>query len=307
MPEISPTSQTPTSQASSSHPAPAASALKPPSASALAPMLSIEGLFKTFHAGTPNEVRALRGVNLAIEEGSFVVVIGTNGSGKSTLLNAAAGTFFPDSGRILLDGRDVTRWPEHKRARRIGRVFQNPFSGTAPGMSVAENLALAAKRASGRGFGWALGAERRRAFHERVRSLNMGLEDRLGNEIGSLSGGQRQALTLLMATWVRPKLLLLDEHTAALDPKSADQVIRLTHEIVSRDRLTTLMVTHSMHQAVNLGDRLIMMHRGEIIHDIRGTEKRCLRVNELLARFDEVRRMDQLDPSAAEMLRAAYV
>ena len=270
-------------------------------------MLEIQSIAKTFNPGTLNEVRALQGVDLTIQEGSFVVVIGTNGSGKSTLLNAVAGTFLVDTGTIHLAGTEVTRWPEHRRATLIGRVFQNPFSGTAPHMSIAENLALAARRGYRRGLGWALRRNFTNQLGERVRRLGMGLEGRLNNAIGSLSGGQRQALTLLMATWLKPKLLLLDEHTAALDPKSADQVIRLSEEIISRDQLTTLMVTHSMQQAVNLGDRLIMMHRGRIIHDLQGAEKRRLRVDDLLARFEEVRRGELLDETAAEMLRRAYV
>ena len=270
-------------------------------------MLDIRRIFKTFNPQTPNEVRALQGVDLCIEEGSFVIVIGGNGSGKSTLLNAVAGTFFVDSGSLIMDGADVTSWPEHRRASMIGRVFQNPFSGTAPSMTIAENLALAARRGKSRGLAWALGSKVRDEFRDRVRRLNMRLEDRLDNAIGSLSGGQRQALTLLMATWIKPRLLLLDEHTAALDPKSADQVIALSEEIVARDRLTTLMVTHSMQQAAHLGDRLVMMHRGTVLHDFRGAEKRRLRADELLARFEDVRRADQLDESAAEMLRRLYV
>lgn len=270
-------------------------------------MLETRSLTVTFHAGTPNEVRALAGVDFDLAEGSFTVVIGTNGSGKSTLLNCIAGAIPLDGGSIKLDGHDITRWPEYRRAKFIGRVFQNPFSGTGPNMTIAENLALAAKRGSRRGFGWALPPGLKRTFSEKVRSLGIGMEERLDNEIGTLSGGQRQALTLLMATLVKPRLLLLDEHTAALDPKTANQVIRLTHEIVSRDRLTTIMVTHSMQQAVNLGDRLVMMHRGQIIHDISGTEKHRLRVEDLLDRFEDVRRSEQLDPSAAEMLRAEYV
>lgn len=270
-------------------------------------MLSVQQVRKTFNPGTPNEVRSLQGVDLTLEEGSFVIIIGTNGSGKSTLLNAVAGTFLVDSGAILLAGRDVTSWPEHRRAGMIGRVFQNPFSGTAPNLSIAENLALAARRGLGRGLTWALNRKLRTEMRETVRSLGMGLEDRLDNIIGSLSGGQRQALTLLMATWLKPKLLLLDEHTAALDPKSADQVIHLSDRIIQRDQLTTLMVTHSMQQAVNLGDRLIMMHRGQILHDFQGAEKRRLRVNDLLGRFEEVRRADLLDEPAAEMLRRLYV
>ena len=270
-------------------------------------MLEVRGIAKTFNAGTPNEVRALQGVDLGIEAGAFVIVIGGNGSGKSTLLNAVAGTFPVDAGTIGLDGHELTRWPEHQRAKLIGRVFQNPFTGTAPDLTIAENIALAARRGRRRGLGWALGGRFRREMRERVRRLGMGLEDRLDNPIGALSGGQRQALTLLMATWVEPRLLLLDEHTAALDPKSADQIIRLSEEVIARDRLTTLMVTHSMHQAANLGDRLIMMYRGRIIHDFRGAEKRRLRVDDLLARFEEVRRGEQLDESAAALLRRTYV
>lgn len=269
-------------------------------------MLEMRQLFKTFNAGTANELRALQGIDLAIEPGSFVIIVGTNGSGKSTLLNAIAGSFPVDAGSICIDGVDVTAWPEHRRAALIGRVFQNPFSGTAPSMTIAENLVLATRRGQARGLGWALPSRTRGDLRERVRWLNMGLEDRLDDPIGSLSGGQRQALTLLMASWVKPKLLLLDEHTAALDPKSADQVIGLSQEIVSRDRLTTLTVTHSMTQATHLGDRLVMMHRGRVIHDFRDAEKRRLRVEDLLARFEEVRRAEQLDETAAEMLRQMY-
>ncbi len=270
-------------------------------------MLEVQGAYKTFHAGTPNEVRALRGISLSIDEGSFVIVIGTNGSGKSTLLNAVAGGFLLDAGKLILAGNDVTTWPEHQRASLIGRVFQNPFSGTAPSMSIAENLALAARRGQQRGLGLALRRSALDEFRDRVRSLNMGLEGRLENPIGTLSGGQRQALTLLMASWIKPKLLLLDEHTAALDPRSADQVIQLSEEIIARDKLTALMVTHSMQQATNLGDRLVMMHRGQVIHDFRGAEKRRLRADDLLNRFEEVRRAEQLDESAAEMLQRLYV
>lgn len=270
-------------------------------------MLEIENIRKIFNEGTPNEVRALQGVDLHIEPGSFVVVIGTNGSGKSTLLNAVAGTFLVDSGRLRIDGQDVTRWPEHRRAKLIGRVFQNPFSGTAPNLSIAENLALASRRGLGRGLGLALRRSLRTRMVEDIRQLNMRLEDRLDNAIGSLSGGQRQALTLLMATWRTPKLLLLDEHTAALDPKSADQVAALSERIIGRDHLTALMVTHSMQQAANLGDRLIMMHRGRVIRDLRGTEKKRVRPEELLEQFEELRRTELLDEGAAGMLRSYYV
>jgi putative tryptophan/tyrosine transport system ATP-binding protein len=270
-------------------------------------MLDIVQIKKTFHANTPNEVRALQGVDLRIESGSFVIVIGTNGSGKSTLLNAVAGSFLVDEGRLTLNGRDVTRWPEHRRARFIGRVFQNPFTGTAPSMTIAENLALAAQRGRTRGLGWALSSSTRHDLYERVRAMGLGLEDRLDNAIGSLSGGQRQSLTLLMAGLLQPDLLLLDEHTAALDPKSADQVIRLTEEVIRRDHLTTMMVTHSMHQAAHLGDRLIMMVRGRIACDIRGAEKQRLKPEDLLARFEELRREEQLDETAAAMLERQYI
>jgi putative ABC transport system ATP-binding protein len=270
-------------------------------------MLQISGLSKTFNPGTVNEVRALSNVSLALEQGSFLIIIGTNGSGKSTLLNAVAGSFFPDSGSITLAGRAITKWPEHRRAKHIGRVFQNPFSGTAPTMSIAENLALAARRGKRRGIGWAVNRRTASALRDRIRALNMGLEDRLDNAIGSLSGGQRQALTLLMASWLKPELLLLDEHTAALDPKSADQVIRLTHDIIQRDRLTTLMVTHSMQQAVNLGDRIVMMHKGQILHDLQGNGRARARPEDLLRRFEEVRHREQLDASVAEMLKSHYV
>ena len=275
-------------------------------ASQATPILRIAGLRKVFHPGTPNEVRALQGVDLAVHAGSFVVVIGTNGSGKSTLLNAIAGTFLPDSGTVVLDGQDITLWPEHRRAALIGRVFQNPFSGSAPAMTIAENLVLAARRGRPRGLGWALRSTMRDELRQRVKRLQLGLEDRLDVPIGSLSGGQRQALTLLMASWLRPTLLMLDEHTAALDPKSADHVIRLSDDIISQDKLTALMVTHSMQQAATLGDRLIMMHRGSVLHDFSGAEKRRLRPDDLLARFESVRRAERLDESAAEMLRRMY-
>lgn len=271
------------------------------------PLLRAMRVSKTFNAGTVNEVRALQRVSLNIEEGSFVVVLGTNGSGKSTLLNAIAGSFYVDSGRLQLGEQEITHWPEHRRARHFGRVFQNPFSGTAPDMSIAENFAMATSRGKTRGLQWAVKRRLMDELRDRVRTLKMGLEDRLGNNIGSLSGGQRQALTLLMATWNRPDLLLLDEHTAALDPKSADQCIRLTEEVVSKSRLTTLMVTHSMQQAVNLGDRIVMMHRGRVIHDFRGADKQRLRVDDLLSRFEEVRRRDQLDERAAQLLGVQYV
>ena len=270
-------------------------------------MLEIRGIRKTFNAGTANEVRSLQGVDLTIADGSFVVVIGTNGSGKSTLLNAVAGTFPVDAGSIAIDGEDITRWPEHRRARFIGRVFQNPFSGTAPNLSIAQNLSLAAQRGLRRGLRRAVSPDVRSRMLDVVKSLGMNLEGRLDNAIGSLSGGQRQALTLLMATWLKPRLLLLDEHTAALDPRSAEQVIKLTQEVITAGGLTTLMVTHSMAQAVQLGDRILIMHRGRLAHDLAGLRRQRLTEDDLLQLFDQLQWSDRLDDSAAEMLRQRYV
>jgi putative ABC transport system ATP-binding protein len=270
-------------------------------------MVCLRGAAKTFNAGTPEEVRPLRGIDLVIADGDFVVVLGGNGSGKSTLLNALAGVFRLDEGSIEIDGTDVTSWPEHKRARLVGRVFQNPFSGTAPFMSIAENFAMAARRGRVRGLGWALSRGFRDELGDRVRSLRMGLEDRIDTAIGSLSGGQRQALTLLMATWLKPKLLLLDEHTAALDPSSAEQVLALTQSIVAEHGLTTLMVTHAMSQATSFGNRIVMMHKGSVLHDVSGADKRRLRVEDLLGRFEDVRRRELLDESAARLLAETYV
>jgi putative tryptophan/tyrosine transport system ATP-binding protein len=270
-------------------------------------MLSIEKIHKTFNTGTVNEVKALQGVSLRIEDGDFICVLGTNGSGKSTMLNAVAGTFIVDEGSIILNGTDITKWSEHKRARYIGRVFQNPYSGTAPNMAIRENLALAMKRGKKRGLGWGLPLSLVNDFKKMVKPLQMGLEDRLENPIGKLSGGQRQALTLLMATAIKPSLLLLDEHTAALDPKTAAKVIDLTQQVISKDKLTTLMVTHSMQQAVNLGDRIIMMHHGKIAYDFKGDEKKRLKVNDLLTLFDELRQKDNIDPAVASLLEEYYV
>ena len=265
-------------------------------------MLKINGIRKTFFPGTPNEVFALQGIDLTLEEGCFAAIIGTNGSGKSTLLNAVAGTFYPDEGHLSLDGNDITDWAEHKRAQLIGRVFQNPFAGTAAEMSIAENIVLAMKRGKGRGLGLALTKKVRDEIRDRIRPLNMRLEDRIDNPIGTLSGGQRQALTLLMATWLKPKLLLLDEHTAALDPKSAAQVAVLTKEIIEREHLTALMVTHSMQQAVQLPHRIIMMHRGQVVEDISGERKARVKVADLMNAFDRVRRRDLFDASVAEVV-----
>jgi putative ABC transport system ATP-binding protein len=270
-------------------------------------MLELHNVVKRFTGEAGRPVLALDHLSLRAQEGSFVAVIGTNGSGKSTLQGAIAGSIAIDSGSIRIAGVDVTQWPEHRRASMIGRVFQNPFSGTAPTLTVAENLVLAARRGQPRGLGWALGRRAREQMRERIAGLGMGLENRLDTAIGLLSGGQRQALTLLMATLVRPKLLLLDEHTAALDPKSADQVVRLTRQIVERERLTAFMVTHSMHHAATVGDRLLMMHQGRIILDCEGAAKRRLRADELLRRFEDLRRRELLDEGAAELIRAAYV
>jgi putative ABC transport system ATP-binding protein len=272
------------------------------------PVLAATGLYHTFFPGTPNEQVALQGVDLTMEARAFVVVLGVNGSGKSTLLNAIAGSLALDRGTVSLSGRDVTRWPEWRRTAFIGRVFQSPMSGTIGNLTVAENLAVAAKR--GRHHGVlrnALGRGRRRELADRVRELELGLEDRLDTPVGALSGGQRQALTLLMATLVRPELLLLDEHTAALDPRSTEQVVQLTEEIIRKEGLTTLMVTHSMQQAVTLGDRVVLMHRGRIVESIGGARKRQLKVEELLDSFDRLRNADTVDESAADMLRRLYI
>jgi putative ABC transport system ATP-binding protein len=269
--------------------------------------LRLEGVSHVFHPDTPNEVIALDAVDLELARGSFTVVLGTNGSGKSSLLGAIAGSLAPRSGRIYLEGRDVTGWTEQRRAHLIGRVFQHPLTGTASDLTVAENLVLAARRGGNRWLRPALGSDRRQAIRKKVARLGMGLEDRLDTPIGLLSGGQRQALTVLMATMVRPTLLLLDEHTAALDPRSAELVIKLTREVVTADGLTTLMVTHSMTQAVQLGDRVLIMHRGRVVHDIPEARRRRLTESDLLQLFDQLRWADRLDESAADMLRQTYV
>jgi putative ABC transport system ATP-binding protein len=269
--------------------------------------LRLEAVSQVFHPGTPNEVRALDAVNLELERGTFTVVLGANGSGKSSLLNAIAGTLALAGGKVYLDGREVTRWAEQRRARLISRVFQNPFTGTASDLSVGENLVLAARRGGQRWIRPALGRDRRAAMREKVAELGMGLEDRLDLPIGLLSGGQRQALTVLMATMVPPTLLLLDEHTAALDPRSAEQVIKLTQAAITAGGLTTLMVTHSMAQAVELGDRLLIMHRGRVVYDLGDLRGRRLAEDDLLQLFDQLRWADRMDDSAAEMLRRAYV
>ena len=248
-------------------------------------MLELNNVSKTFNPGTINAKTALRGLNLKLNDGDFVTVIGGNGAGKSTMLNAIAGVFDIDGGSIVIDGEDITRRSEHKRAAFIGRVFQDPMMGTAPTMTIEENLALAARRGRRRTLAWGIRKAERNEFRDRLASLGLGLEDRMTTRAGLLSGGQRQALTLLMASLVKPRLLLLDEHTAALDPATAGRVLELSDEIVSEDHLTTLMVTHNMRDAIEHGNRLIMMNEGRIVLDIAGEEKKRLTVDSLLAKF----------------------
>ena len=248
-------------------------------------MLELKNLYKTFNAGTVNEKRAIDGLDLTLEDGDFVTIIGGNGAGKSTTLNLIAGVFPADQGSIILDGVDITRLPEHKRAKYLGRVFQDPMMGTAATMGIEENLALANRRGQRRTLRPGITAQEREKFRKQLAALGLGLEDRMTSKVGLLSGGQRQALTLLMATLKKPRLLLLDEHTAALDPKTADKVLQITEEIVARDKLTTLMVTHNMKHAIQYGNRLIMMDAGKVVVDIRGEEKKSLTVRDLLEKF----------------------
>ncbi|MCD8398417.1 MAG: ABC transporter ATP-binding protein [Lachnospiraceae bacterium] len=251
-------------------------------------MLDVRNISKTFNPGTINEKTALRDVSLNLEDGDFVTVIGGNGAGKSTLLNAVAGTWFVDEGQILIDGVNVTKLPEHKRAAYLGRVFQDPMTGTAATMEIQENLALAERRGKTRLLRPGITKQERAEYRELLTMLGLGLENRMTAKVGLLSGGQRQALTLLMATLQKPKLLLLDEHTAALDPKTAAKVLEITDLIVNRDHLTTLMITHNMKDAITHGNRLIMMNEGKIILDIRGEEKKKLTVKDLLDQFEKV-------------------
>ena len=250
-------------------------------------MLEISHIYKTFNAGTVNEKCALNDLSLMLNEGDFVTVIGGNGAGKSTMLNAVAGVFPVDEGKIIIDGVDVTRLPEHKRAAYIGRVFQDPMMGTAATMQIEENLALAARRGKARTLRSGITRKEREQYKELLKILDLGLEDRLTSKVGLLSGGQRQALTLLMASLVKPKLLLLDEHTAALDPKTAAKVLDTTEKIVQRDHLTTLMITHNMRDAIAHGNRLVMMYDGKIILDIAGEDKKKLTVEHLLEQFSK--------------------
>ena len=251
-------------------------------------MLKISNVYKTFNKGTINEKIALDGLNLELAEGDFVTVIGGNGAGKSTMLNMIAGVYPVDEGNIIIDGVDVTGQPDYKRAAYLGRVFQDPMMGTAADMEIQENLAMAYRRGKKRGLRWGITAAEKEDYAKRLKEFNLGLETRMATKVGLLSGGQRQAITLLMATLQKPKVLLLDEHTAALDPKTAAKVLSLTEKIVSENNLTTIMITHNMKDAIRYGNRLVMMHEGRIIYDVRGEEKSALEVSDLLKKFEEV-------------------
>ena len=254
----------------------------------MAEMLKLDNIHNTFNPGTINEKVALNGVNLTLEEGDFVTVIGGNGAGKSTTLNAVAGVWPIDSGKIYIGGDDVTKLSEHKRAKYLGRVFQDPMTGTATTMSIEENMAIAARRGEKRGLSWGITHQERDTYRELLKTLDLGLEDRLTSKVGLLSGGQRQAITLLMASIKKPKLLLLDEHTAALDPKTAAKVLKISDKIISENHLTAMMVTHNMKDAIVHGNRLIMMHEGKVILNISGEEKKKLTVEDLLHQFEKV-------------------
>ena len=251
-------------------------------------MLQIKHVSKTFNKGTVNEKQALRDLNLTLKEGDFVTIIGGNGAGKSTMLNAIAGVWPVDEGQIIIDDKDVTKLPEYKRAAFLGRVFQDPMTGTATTMSIEENMAIAARRGRKRGLSWGITKAERDTYREMLKTLDLGLEDRLTSKVGLLSGGQRQAITLLMASIQKPKLLLLDEHTAALDPKTAAKVLEISDKIISDNHLTAMMVTHNMKDAIVHGNRLIMMHEGKVILNISGEEKKKLTVEDLLHQFEKV-------------------
>lgn len=251
-------------------------------------MLKVNNIAKTFNPGTINEKKALDGVSLHLNPGDFVTIIGGNGAGKSTLMNAITGVWPVDNGSIILDGTNVTGMPEYKRAKFIGRVFQDPMMGTAPDMQIIENLALAYRRGKKRTLRWGITKKERELYHEKLKILGLGLEDRMTSKVGLLSGGQRQALTLLMASLQRPKLLLLDEHTAALDPTTAAKVLEISEEIISENNLTAMMITHNMHDAIAHGNRLIMMNEGKIIYDVQGEEKKNLTKSDLMAKFAEI-------------------
>lgn len=254
----------------------------------MAEMLKLDNIHKTFNPGTINEKIALNGVNLTLNEGDFVTVIGGNGAGKSTTLNAIAGVWPIDSGKIYIGGDNVTKLSEHKRAKYLGRVFQDPMTGTATTMSIEENMAIAARRGEKRGLSWGITHQERDTYREMLKALDLGLEDRLTSKVGLLSGGQRQAITLLMASIKKPKLLLLDEHTAALDPKTAAKVLEISDKIIAENHLTAMMVTHNMKDAIVHGNRLIMMHEGKVILNISGEEKKKLTVEDLLHQFEKV-------------------
>ena len=249
-------------------------------------MLTITTVRKTFNKGTINEKKALNGINLHLESGDFVTIIGGNGAGKSTMLNMIAGVYPIDSGKIVIDGINISREPEHRRAKYIGRVFQDPMRGTAANMEIQENLAMALRRGKIRGLGWGIRNNEKDYYRTALAQLDLGLQTRMTSKVGLLSGGQRQALTLLMATLQKPKLLLLDEHTAALDPKTARKVLELTEKIVNEQELTALMVTHNMKDAIQIGNRLIMLHEGRIIYDVSGEDKKKLQVEDLLEKFE---------------------
>ncbi len=250
-------------------------------------MLEITGLKKVFNRGTVNEKVALNGLNITVNDGDFVTVIGGNGAGKSTMLNAICGVFPVDEGKIVLDGNDITALPEYKRAKFLGRVFQDPMMGTSPNMEIQENLALAYRRGKSRLLRPGITKAEKELYREHLKRLGLGLEDRMTSKVGLLSGGQRQSLTLLMATLNRPDLLLLDEHTAALDPKTAAKVLALTEEITSEEKLTTIMITHNMKDAIHYGNRLVMMHEGRVVYDVSGEEKSALTVEDLLKKFEQ--------------------
>ena len=250
-------------------------------------MLTISNVKKTFNKGTINEKKALNGIDLHLDEGDFCTIIGGNGAGKSTLMKMTAGVYPIDCGKIVIDGVNISREPEYKRAKYIGRVFQDPMRGTAANMEIQENLALAYRRGQRRGLGWGIKNQEKERYRELLTQLDLGLEDRMTSKVGLLSGGQRQALTLLMATLQKPKLLLLDEHTAALDPKTASKVLSLTERIVESQNLTAMMVTHNMNDAIHIGNRLIMMHEGRIIYNVAGEEKKNLKVEDLLRKFEQ--------------------
>jgi len=250
-------------------------------------MLKINSVYKTFNPGTINEKKALNGVDLHLNPQDFVTVIGGNGAGKSTILNMVAGVYPIDRGSIILDNVDITSLPEYKRASYLGRVFQDPMKGTAANMEIQENLAIAYRRGKKRGLSWGITKDEKELFHEKLKVLGLKLEDRMTSKVGLLSGGQRQALTLLMATLQQPKVLLLDEHTAALDPKTAKNVLTLTNDIIQADKLTAIMITHNMKDAIKYGNRLIMMHEGRVVFDIAGEEKKNLQVSDLLAKFEQ--------------------